>query len=152
MEPRAILHGEQLSQVEANRKPRAPGGCAPGSVASSGASASVLGGAVPASASASAAVASAVGASDSMGLVVPSQDPQGRRLANSIYFLGLRFGRAYFGHELPANMVENYRKANIAQENRALYARVFGTRGNGRIHNPNVAVLAVSALCFHDLD
>ena len=49
MEHRAI---HQVENIHSWRKPRAPGGCAPGSAASSGASASVPGGAVPASASA----------------------------------------------------------------------------------------------------
>ena len=118
-----------------------PGGCAP---------------AGPGAASSSGLVAAAAASPSSMavslrspGDALPSTSM--RRLSIRIYSFGLTLGRVSFGEDMPANVLQRYRKvARHTKQVNHLDHKLFALWMKGRVHDSNAAVLVVNALGFHD--
>ena len=118
-----------------------PGGCAP---------------AMPGAASSSGLVAAAVASPSSMavplralGDTLPSTCM--RRLSIIIYSFGLTLGRVSFGEDMPADVLQRYRKATKhMKEVNHLDNNLFPFWTKCRAHDSNAAILAVNALGFHD--
>jgi hypothetical protein len=69
----------------------------------------------------------------------------------NIYTFGLRFGEASFGVQLASHMLPTYRQKGLsAQEQLRMDEDLIRRWSSGQHHNDKGAVLALSALCFHD--
>ena len=85
-----------VTTVAAKRKPRNPGGCAP---------------ARPGSGPSSVVAVVAPPWSVAVCLIARQGPPQNRRMEVILYCVGLRFGLAAFGEDIPGNARQKYRRA-----------------------------------------